>query len=94
MKQDNDMAHDTHVRRSCDISISLIKMDRYPMNPKTLDLIKFLQNGGTVPPIKVAKLKSGGFIIRDGRHRILAYKMLGISKINAKFSTKPISNYV
>lgn len=73
-----------------EIDILSIKIDRYPMNPTTLNLIHYLDCGGTVPAIKVAKLKQGGFIIRDGRHRVLAYKLLGRKKILARFSNLPL----
>ncbi len=82
-----------HVRRSDFIDISLIKVDRYPMNLKTLNLIDYMRNGGEVPPIKVVKLPKGGYMIKDGRHRILAHRMLGLSKIKAKFSDVPIYHY-
>lgn len=81
------------VRRSDFIDISLIKVDRYPMNVKTLNLIDYMRNGGEVPPIKVVKLPKGGYMIKDGRHRLLAHRMLGLSKIKAKFSDVPIYHY-
>ena len=81
------------VRRSDFIDISLIKVDKYPMNIKTLKLIDYMRNGGEVPPIKVVKLPKGGYMIKDGRHRLLAHKMLGLSKIKAKFSDVPIYHY-
>lgn len=72
------------------INVGNIEMDRYPLNPTTLDLIKFLEAGGTVPPIKIAKQVTGRFKIRDGRHRLTAFKLLGRKTIEAKFSTKPM----
>jgi hypothetical protein len=72
------------------INILSIKMDRYPMNPTTLELIDRLRGGGSVPAIKVAKLPQGGSLIRDGRHRVLAYRLLGEKEILAKFSDKPL----
>lgn len=75
------------------VSIDLIRMDRYPMNPSTLSLIDYLRGGGEVPAIKIAKHPKGGYIIRDGRHRILAHKLIGLKKIKAKFSEVPIFNY-
>lgn len=79
-------------RKECLISVGSIKMDRYPMNPSTIRLIDYMREGGIVPAIKVAKLQSGGFIIRDGRHRVLAHKMLGRTEILARFSGKPMIN--
>lgn len=58
-------------------------MDRYPLNPSTLDLIDYLRSGGSVPPIKVKRLPTGNYEIRDGRHRITAYKLLGKTHIKA-----------
>ena len=74
------------------IDVGLVRIDRYPMNPSTLSLIDYLREGGEVPAIKVAKHPKGGYIIRDGRHRVLAHKMLGIKKIKAKFSDKAMTN--
>lgn len=73
------------------IDISQIIIDHYPMNPSTLALIEYLVVGGKIPPIKVTRLQNGRFQIRNGRHRILAYKLLGLKKIQAKFSEKPLS---
>jgi len=71
------------------VYVGQIKMDRYPLNPATLSLIRYLEANGSVPPIKIVKLKSGGYRIKNGRHRITAFKMLGRKKIKAKFSTVP-----
>ena len=78
------------MRHTKSINISMVKMDRHPLNGKTLSLIKYLESGGMVPPIKVASLKQGGYIIKDGRHRITAFKLLDRPEIKAKYSTKPI----
>jgi len=75
-------------RQEADIDISLIKMDRYPINPTTLSLIDYLRQGKEAPAIKVSRLSKGGYKIKDGRHRVLAYKLLGRTKIKAAFSTK------
>jgi ParB-like chromosome segregation protein Spo0J len=72
------------------IDIHSIKMDRHPLNKSTLSLIKYMENGGFIPPIKVARLKQGGYLIRDGRHRVTASKILGRKSIEAKFSDVPL----
>jgi len=72
------------------VNIAEISVDRYPMNPSTLTLVEYMQKGGDIPPIKIAKLKKGGFQIRDGRHRLLASKLLGRKTIKAKYSTLPM----
>ena len=74
------------------IDVGQIRMDRYPMNPSTLSLIDHIRAGGDIPAVKVARHPDGGFIIRDGRHRVLAHKMLGRTKIKARFSNKPMIN--
>ncbi len=70
------------------VPIRNIVMDRYPINPSTLSLIQHLEGGGTVPPIKIYRLASGQFQIKDGRHRITAFKLLGRENIKAVYSTK------
>lgn len=67
------------------IEISQIEMDKWPINNATLKLVWFLTNGGEVPPIKIQQLANGNFRIKDGRHRLTAYKLLGKTKIEAKF---------
>lgn len=67
------------------IFINSIKMDRHPLNPSILSLIDYLKSGGTVPPIKVSRLVDGNFIIKDGRHRVTASKLLGRKTILATF---------
>jgi len=73
------------------IHVNDIRMDRHPLNESTLSLIKHMERGGSVPPIKVARLKGGGYLIRDGRHRVTASKLLGRKSIEAKFSETPLS---
>ena len=70
------------------INIANIEMDRYPLNPTMIPLLDHLRNGGEVPPIKVVVKPSGGYLIRDGRHRVTAYKLLGRETIEARFSTE------
>ncbi len=69
------------------IHISNIKIDNMPINPKTLDLAMKIYNGEINPdalaPIRVVKLPQGQYLIRDGRHRVVAFKLNGIQKIKA-----------
>lgn len=76
------------MRVTMKIPIAQIQMDRFPLNPSTLALIKHYEKGGSVPPIKVSFLKNGNYRIKDGRHRITASKLLGREEILATFSTK------
>ena len=68
-----------------DIPVSAIAMDRHPLNPSTLSLVEYLAAGGSVPPIHVAKTRSG-YQICDGRHRVTASKLLGREMISARFA--------
>ena len=71
------------------IPVNLIEFDKLPINPSVLSLVDFLRNGGAIPPIKVVLSGKGSYILRDGRHRLCAFKLLGLEKINAKFSLVP-----
>lgn len=66
-----------------DIPISNIVVDKIPFKG-ILSLVKHLEQGGTIPPIKV-DYKNGTYILKDGRHRVTAYKLLGRPFISAKF---------
>lgn len=69
------------------IPVFQIDMDSYPMNPSTLSLIDYIREGNEVNAIEVSSLSNGRFRIKDGRHRVLAYKMLGLNRIKANYST-------
>lgn len=69
------------------LPICAIEIDRWPLSPKSLALIDYLRSGGSIAAIHVQRKKLGGFRIRDGRHRLLAYRMLGWSHILARFSS-------
>lgn len=64
------------------INISNISIDNYPLNTSTFNLSIHINQGGSIPPIKV-KILNGLYIIKDGRHRVTACKLLGIKKIKA-----------
>jgi len=72
------------------VNIEGLKWDHLPINKQTLDLVFFLMSGGNVPAIKLEKIKHG-YKIKDGRHRIAAYKLLGRKLIFAKFY-EPVLN--
>ena len=65
-------------------TIQLTDNDKLPINKSVLDLVFFIMSGGIVPPIKLKKGKDG-WLLSDGRHRMCAYKLLGYTKINARF---------
>lgn len=74
------------------IDLNLIEIDRLPLDEKTLLFAQIIQTEGrdNFPAIKIAKKSDGRFEIRDGRHRWLAHKLTGQSKILAKFSEETL----
>jgi uncharacterized ParB-like nuclease family protein len=63
-----------------------IVLDRTPFN-KVLELVRHLESGGTVPPIHVELGANGQWHILDGRHRVMAFRLLGRQTIQAKACT-------
>ena len=63
----------------------VIIVDRTPINTRTLQLVEYLKTGGLVPPIHIQPNGSGQFVVLDGRHRTIAYKLLGRDKILARY---------
>ena len=76
------------MRQTKEIPIGAIQMDRWALQPQTLKLAAFLEMGGDVPPIHVARCANGNYRICDGRHRVTAFKLLGRRKITARFSMR------
>ena len=69
------------------IPVSNIIIDRYSISPETLNLVDFIRNNNNLElsPIKVQKLSNGQYKLKDGRHRVTAFKLLGLKEIKAKF---------
>ena len=78
------------MRRIAEIPVAAISMDRIPLDSKVIMFAMALINGARFPPIRVARRESGGFEIRDGRHRWVAYRMTHRGKIPARFSDEPL----
>jgi hypothetical protein len=55
--------------------------DKLPINKTVLNLVFFIMSGGEIPPIKIQKTKDG-WKVNDGRHRLAAYKLLGMAIIS------------
>jgi len=68
-----------------DILIESILIDKLPINPTVLSLVYFILSGGEIPPIKLQLCANGGYKLKDGRHRVCAYKLLGYKSIKATF---------
>lgn len=73
------------MRQLGQIPVSQIKMDRYPFQ-RILGLVNHLATGHSVPPIHVKILRNGQYQILDGRHRVMAFKLLGRETILARFN--------
>lgn len=69
------------------IKIESILIDKLPYNKSVLNLVFFLMSGGEIPPIHLQKSPNGGYKLRDGRHRVGAYKLLGFTEIKAKINS-------
>ena len=69
-----------------ELPISAIKMDRWP-SQRVLGLVDYLRSGGTVPPIHV-QVCGSRYRILDGRHRMMAFKLLGRDKIMARYGIR------
>jgi len=71
------------------INICNISVDRHSISKQTFDLASKLENNeifkDELPPIRVTLNKNGTFILKDGRHRVTAYKLLGLKTIKAKY---------
>lgn len=65
------------------LPVQSIEVDKYPLNRRVLGLVAHLLQKRTVPPIHVQRT-TWGYRLLDGRHRILAYKLLQRPYILAK----------
>jgi hypothetical protein len=78
-----------------EIPISMITGYKPVLNEKTLELVDYLRVMFSsliielIPPIKVQKYANGQYVLKDGRHRVTAFRLLGEKKIRAKFSMIP-----
>lgn len=81
-------------RQIKEINICNIRRCFIPLTPATLSLTKFIGEGGQVTPIKLQYRGDGSYTVKDGGHRLAAYKLLGYKTINAKVSSTPINTPV
>jgi hypothetical protein len=67
---------------------NIVKPDKLPLNPSSLDLALALKEGEVtpkdLPPITVQQNPNGSLIISDGRHRYVAFKLNGLTEIKAQ----------
>lgn len=79
------------MRKVAFINIVNIVVDRHSISPQSFDLAKKLEKGTItledLPTIKVVE-KGGTFILKDGRHRITAVKLIGETRIKARYYKK------
>lgn len=83
-----------HMRVIAKVDIKDIQYDKLPSTESVKDLCRHIRFGGTIPPVKLTVLDNGKFKLKDGRHRILAHKLLGLNQIKAKFYTDKLDNAV
>lgn len=71
------------------INIKNIKVDNHSISPQTFDLAFKIKTCiidiDDLPPIKLQCIGNGSYKLRDGRHRITAFKLLGKTHIKSKF---------
>ncbi len=72
------------MRKTQQIAISEILPCAAPSIGSVSSLVEHLMNGSTVPPIHVQKTKQG-YVVCDGRHRLLAHRILGRQFISARY---------
>ena len=74
------------------VPLSNILIDRkLPINLATLDLANKLRDGMEMNPVHLQPCgpnNKGKFKLKNGRHRFVAAKLLGWTRIPAKYSTK------
>ena len=71
------------------INLINIKVDRHSISKQTFDLAFKIKLGEInieeLPPIKLIMNNKGAFILKDGRHRLTAFKLLGYKTIKSKY---------
>lgn len=76
------------MRTVSQINIVNIKVDKHSISPQTFDLAYKIKEGliniNDLPPIKLQYV-NGTYVLKDGRHRITAFKLLGIKSIKSKY---------
>lgn len=76
------------MRRVSFINLVNIVVDKHSISPQTFDLAKKLESGEITPedltPIKTVN-QNGTHILKDGRHRVTAFKLVGLKQIKARY---------
>ncbi|MDC7249163.1 MAG: ParB/Srx family N-terminal domain-containing protein [Sphaerochaetaceae bacterium] len=64
-------------------------MDKHSISPQTFDLAKKLDSKEItpedLPPVKLVYNMNGSYTLLDGRHRVTAFKLLGLEQIKSKY---------
>ncbi len=68
------------------IPLANIKVDSLPLNPASYACAKAVERGVEMPPIRVELLSNGQYLIKDGRHRFVAFRLNGRTHIRAHVS--------
>lgn len=70
------------------LNVANLVLDRMPINPHTLALVDYIRQIGYtdgLPPIHVRPQEDGSYLVLDGRHRVTAFKLLGLTYIMSRF---------
>jgi hypothetical protein len=72
------------------VDIDIKNNDKLPLNLSSLNLANKLLNNSlspkNLPPIKVFLNKDGRYILKNGRHRYVAFRLCNIKQIYAEIS--------
>lgn len=66
------------------VKVKEINLIKPVLNKSVLNLVDHLKNGGSVPPIHIRINGNGKMIIKDGRHRVTAFRLLEKEDIHAR----------
>ena len=69
------------------LPLSVIEIDRMPFG-RVLDFVMAFKNGVPCRPVKVQKLSNGRWKLLDGRHRFMAFKLLGHTHIPVRHAAR------
>jgi ParB-like chromosome segregation protein Spo0J len=68
------------------VPITLISHGKLPRNRKVLEFAVAMKHGDLFPPVKLDRVTDGLYVLKGGRHRLAARKLLGYDTIRAKIA--------
>ena len=78
------------VRVVAEVHLGDILHGKLPSNPKVLELIGKVSQGGQLAPIHVRPVvgQKGKFVLLTGKYQYMAAKLMGLRTISVRFSPK------